>query len=118
MGDRSRWMPGLELPTVAREWRRRVKQASKHGVRRREQSATLERGRVDVSGWRRDGARAAHSSCARLAATSGDGDGGASACACSRAGGSGARSRLVSVRNVVPTLTSDKRQGLSLNGRC
>jgi hypothetical protein len=24
----------------------------------------------------------------------------------------------VSVRNVVPTLTSDKRQGLSLNGRC
>jgi ribonuclease HI len=25
---------------------------------------------------------------------------------------------FVSVRNVVPTLTSDKRQGLSLNGRC
>jgi hypothetical protein len=25
---------------------------------------------------------------------------------------------LVSVRNVVPTLTSNKRQGLSLNGRC
>jgi hypothetical protein len=25
---------------------------------------------------------------------------------------------LVSVRNVVPTLTSSKRQGLSLNGRC
>jgi hypothetical protein len=24
----------------------------------------------------------------------------------------------VSVRNVVPTLTSNKRQGLSLNGRC
>jgi hypothetical protein len=24
----------------------------------------------------------------------------------------------LSVRNVVPTLTSDKRQGLSLNGRC
>jgi hypothetical protein len=26
--------------------------------------------------------------------------------------------RQLSVRNVVPTLTSDKRQGLSLNGRC
>jgi hypothetical protein len=25
---------------------------------------------------------------------------------------------LLSVRNVVPTLTSNKRQGLSLNGRC
>jgi hypothetical protein len=25
---------------------------------------------------------------------------------------------IVSVRNVVPTLTSSKRQGLSLNGRC
>jgi hypothetical protein len=25
---------------------------------------------------------------------------------------------VVSVRNVVPTLTSSKRQGLSLNGRC
>jgi hypothetical protein len=25
---------------------------------------------------------------------------------------------LVSVRNVVPTLTSNKRQGISLNGRC
>jgi hypothetical protein len=25
---------------------------------------------------------------------------------------------MVSVRNVVPTLTSSKRQGLSLNGRC
>jgi hypothetical protein len=24
----------------------------------------------------------------------------------------------VSVRNVVPTLTSNKRRGLSLNGRC
>jgi hypothetical protein len=28
------------------------------------------------------------------------------------------RRKMVSVRNVVPTLTSDKRQGLSLNGRC
>jgi hypothetical protein len=27
-------------------------------------------------------------------------------------------STCVSVRNVVPTLTSSKRQGLSLNGRC
>jgi sulfopyruvate decarboxylase TPP-binding subunit len=27
-------------------------------------------------------------------------------------------SLVVSVRNVVPTLTSNKRQGLSLNGRC
>jgi hypothetical protein len=26
--------------------------------------------------------------------------------------------RQLSVRNVVPTLTSNKRQGLSLNGRC
>jgi hypothetical protein len=26
--------------------------------------------------------------------------------------------RYVSVRNVVPTLTSSKRRGLSLNGRC
>jgi hypothetical protein len=26
--------------------------------------------------------------------------------------------RSLSVRNVVPTLTSDERQGLSLNGRC
>jgi hypothetical protein len=26
--------------------------------------------------------------------------------------------RIVSVRNVVPTLTSSKRRGLSLNGRC
>jgi hypothetical protein len=25
---------------------------------------------------------------------------------------------VLSVRNVVPTLTSNKRQGLSLNGRC
>jgi hypothetical protein len=25
---------------------------------------------------------------------------------------------LLLVRNVVPTLTSDERQGLSLNGRC
>jgi hypothetical protein len=28
------------------------------------------------------------------------------------------RRRLVSVRNVVPTLTSNECQGLSLNGRC
>jgi hypothetical protein len=26
--------------------------------------------------------------------------------------------RQLSVRNVVPTLTSNERQGLSLNGRC
>jgi hypothetical protein len=26
--------------------------------------------------------------------------------------------RMLSVRNVVPTLTSNKRQGLSLNGQC
>jgi hypothetical protein len=25
---------------------------------------------------------------------------------------------MLSVRNVVPTLTSNKRRGLSLNGRC
>jgi hypothetical protein len=37
-----------------------------------------------------------------------------------RCGWSGAAPlvRLVSVRNVVPTLTSNKRQGLTLNGRC
>jgi hypothetical protein len=28
------------------------------------------------------------------------------------------RRRMVSVRNVVPTLTSSKRRGVSLNGRC
>jgi hypothetical protein len=30
----------------------------------------------------------------------------------------GALRKKVSVRNVVPTLTSRKRRGLSLNGRC
>jgi hypothetical protein len=28
------------------------------------------------------------------------------------------KTRYLSMRNVVPTLTSNKRQGLSLNGRC
>jgi hypothetical protein len=35
-----------------------------------------------------------------------------------RAGDVAARAAFLSVRNVVPTLTSNKRRGLSLNGRC